>query len=84
MTTFVLRVTAGRDGPRGTATHVANGETRVFAGRADLWAFLEEWIALDGIGAVSAELAAGADAPGPDMISRNKADFPPPASGAKS
>jgi hypothetical protein len=69
MIIFVLRVAAGRDGPRGTATHVASGEARAFAGQADLWAFLEELVAVDGIGEFSAACireAAESD-PGPDL-----------------
>jgi hypothetical protein len=57
MITFILRVAAGRGGLRGTATHVASGETCTFARLADLWTFLEQRVVVDGIGALSAQWA---------------------------
>lgn len=65
MVTFVLRVVPGRHGLRGSATHVASGETRAFAGQADLWAFLEERAAMGGIGEFSAEWTRDPDEFGP-------------------
>jgi hypothetical protein len=79
MITFVLRVAAGRDGLRGTATHVASGETCAFAGQAELWTFLEQRVVVDGIGALSAEWVHEAEEPDPDL--RAGADCPPPAPG---
>ena len=83
MVTFVLRVAASRGGLRGTATHVAGGEMRAFTDQADLWTFLEEWVAVDGIGAVSAEWIRGSEESGPISGSRAGGKFPPPAPGMR-
>jgi hypothetical protein len=77
MITFVLRVAAGRDGLRGIATHVATGEARAFAGQADLWAFLEEWAAVDGIGSASAAWIADPDEPRTPPGTRASGEHPP-------
>jgi hypothetical protein len=82
MVTFVLRVVAGRYGLRGSATHVASGETRAFAGQADLWTFLEERAAMGGIGEFSAEWTHDSDEFGPVSGFRARAEQPPPAPGA--
>jgi hypothetical protein len=81
MITVVLRVAASRDGLRGTATHVASGETRAFAGQADLWTFLEEWAAVDGIGAFTAEWTHGPGKSGANPGSRSGSELPPSAPG---
>jgi hypothetical protein len=59
MTTFVVKVTADpRGGLHGTVSRVAGGETRTFAGSAQLVALLEEWTASEGVWAATAESAA--------------------------
>ena len=83
MITFILRVAAGRDGLRGTATHVASGETRTFASQADLWTFLEQRVVVDGIGALSAQWVSEAEEPGTDPDLRTRTDAPPSARGTQ-
>ena len=78
MISFVLRVASGRNGLRGTATHVASGETRAFATPVELWTFLEEWAAVDGIAAASAEWIP--ELPEPDSLSDPCAEAPDPGS----
>ncbi len=54
MITLVLRVSARGSGLRGTALHVASGESRPFASASELWRYLEECAASDGIGSACA------------------------------
>ena len=67
MSTFVIRVAAGREGTlQGTVLRVATGETRSFARGGELLAFLEQWNAAEAIrrrgrtgGSKNRKLAAG-------------------------
>ncbi len=83
MITLVLRVVAGRSRLRGTASHVATGESRPFASASELWSLLEEWTAADGITAASAEWLHEERNPDRARDGRGPLDSPPTAHGVQ-
>jgi hypothetical protein len=73
MATFVLRL-AGSGGSdlHGVVRHVTTGVTRTFTDPTQLFAFLEEWTATDGLGAEPG------DRPTPSRGPRTSGSFGPP------